>query len=133
MGEFATRFDQRGLNEFCRRWNIAELGLFGSALGDRFREDSDVDLLVTFEPGTTRTFSDWMDMVFALEALFGRKVDLVEQRFLTNPFRRKSILSSRKIIYAAWRSSAPPPPSTSPATPSTSRHDRRSDRACPSA
>jgi hypothetical protein len=101
MSEFAIRFDQRALDEFCRRWRIAELSLFGSALGDRFREDSDVDLLVTFEPGTARTFSDWMDMVLALEALFGRKVDLVEERFLTNPFRRKSILSSRKIIYAA--------------------------------
>lgn len=101
MNEFAIRFDERALDAFCRRWNIAELSLFGSALGDRFREESDVDLLVTFEPGTKRTFSDWMDMVFGLEALFRRKVDLVEERFLTNPFRRKSILSSRKIIYAA--------------------------------
>lgn len=81
--------------------HIAELSLFGSALGDRFRADSDVDLLVVFEPGTTRTFSDWMEMIFELEALFGRKVDLIEERFLTNPFRRRSILSSRKIIYAA--------------------------------
>jgi predicted nucleotidyltransferase len=101
MGQLAISFDQRALDEFCRRRNIAELSLFGSALGDRFRRDSDVDLLVVFEPGTTRTFSDWMDTIIELEALFGRKVDLVEERFLTNPFRRKSILSSRKIIYAA--------------------------------
>ena len=101
MSELAVTFDQRVLDDFCRRWHIAELSLFGSALGDRFRTDSDVDLLVTFEPETMRTFSDWMDMVFELESLFGRNVDLVEERFLTNPFRRKSILSSRKIIYAA--------------------------------
>jgi predicted nucleotidyltransferase len=101
MPDFAIGFDQRVLDEFCLRWHVAELSLFGLALGDHFREDSDVDLLVTFEPGTTRSFSDWMDMVLELEALFGRKVDLVEERFLTNPFRRKSILSSRKIIYAA--------------------------------
>lgn len=101
MTEFAVTFDQYALDEFCRRWHIAELSLFGSALGDRFREDSDVDLLVTFEPATTRTFSDWMDMILELETFFGRKVDLVEERLLTNPFRRKSILSSRKIIYAA--------------------------------
>jgi len=101
MGEFAIQLDQRGLDEFCRRWHVSELSLFGSALGDRFREGSDVDLLVVFEPGTKRTFSDWMDMVLELETLFGRKVDLVEERLVTNPFRRKSILSSRKIIYAA--------------------------------
>jgi hypothetical protein len=101
VGEFAIELDQRALDEFCQHWHISELSLFGSALGDHFREDSDVDLLVVFEPGTRRTFSDWMDMVLELEALFGRKVDLVEERLLTNPFRRKSILSSRKIIYAA--------------------------------
>lgn len=101
MGEFAIELDRRALDEFCQRWHISELSLFGSALGDQFREDSDVDLLVVFEPGMKRTFSDWMDMVLELEALFGRKVDLVEERLVTNPFRRKSILSSRKIIYAA--------------------------------
>jgi len=101
MSEFGITFDQHALDDFCRRRHIVELSLFGSALGDRFRGDSDVDLLVVFEPGTARTFSDWMDMILELEAFFGRKVDLVEQRFLTNPFRRKSILSSRKIIYAA--------------------------------
>lgn len=101
MSEPAITFDQRALDDFCRRWHITELSLFGSALGTRFRSDSDVDLLVAFEQGTTRTFSDWMDMVLDLEAMFARKVDLVEDRFLTNPFRRKSILSSRKIIYAA--------------------------------
>ena len=101
MSQAAVGFDQSALDDFCRRWHIAELSLFGSALSGDFRDDSDVDLLVTFEPGTTRTFAAWMDIVFELEALFGRKVDLVEERFLTNPFRRKSILSSRKIIYAA--------------------------------
>jgi hypothetical protein len=101
MSEPAISFDQRALDEFCRQHHIAELSLFGSALGDRFRADSDVDVLVVFEPETARTFADWMDMVLELEGLFGRKIDLVEERFLTNPFRRKSILSSRKIIYAA--------------------------------
>jgi len=101
MSEHAIDFDQHTIDEFCRKWHIAQLSLFGSVTGDRFNDDSDVDLLVTFDPGTTRTFSEWMDMVLALEAFFGRKVDLVEERFLTNPFRRKSILNGRKIIYAA--------------------------------
>ena len=100
MAEFAIPIDQPTLDEFCHRRHISELSLFGSVLGESFREDSDVDLLVVFEPRTKRTFSDWMDMVLELEGLFGRKVDLVEERFLTNPFRRKSILSSRKIIYS---------------------------------
>lgn len=90
--------------EFCRKWQIKELSLFGSALTDEFRPDSDVDLLVVFED-PHRSFGPWMrellEMEQELETMFGRKVDFVEKRLVKNPFRRHHILTTRKVIYAA--------------------------------
>jgi uncharacterized protein len=54
--------------EFCRCWKIAELARFGSVLRDGFRPDSDIDVLVTFAPKTTRRFSDPLCMKEGLEA-----------------------------------------------------------------
>ncbi|MEK6375887.1 MAG: nucleotidyltransferase domain-containing protein [Acidobacteriota bacterium] len=90
--------------EFCRKWQIKELALFGSALGDDFRPDSDVDLLVTFQD-PHRSFGPWMgelqEMEEELQRMFVRKVDFVEKRLVKNPFRRHHILTTRQVIYAA--------------------------------
>lgn len=87
--------------DFCRRWRITELALFGSILRADFRPDSDVDVLVTFEPGAPWTLWDLSRMRTELEALFGRGVDLVEKKALRNPFRRQAILANQRVIYAA--------------------------------
>jgi hypothetical protein len=89
--------------DFCQRWKITELALFGSVLRDDFRSDSDVDILVTFDPDAHRTLFDMVDMQDELEAVFGRKVDLVSRRGIErsrNYLRRKAILNSAQIIYA---------------------------------
>jgi predicted nucleotidyltransferase len=90
--------------EFCRRWKITELALFGSVLRDDFRPDSDVDVLVTFAPDAPWSLYEWADMMDELKAIFGREVDLVEKDGLRNPFRRHAILSTRQVIYAACTS-----------------------------
>src|SRR5437660_1476081 len=72
--------------EFCRKWGIKELSLFGSALGEDFRPDSDVDLLVTFEDHDRWDLWDLIHMQRELEATFRRKVDLVEKKAVKNPF-----------------------------------------------
>lgn len=87
--------------DFCRRWKVTQLALFGSVLRDDFRADSDVDVLVTFEPDADISLFDLGAMQQELEGMFGRHVDLVEEAGLRNPFRRRSILSSREIVYAA--------------------------------
>ena len=72
------------------------MALFGSVLRDDFRPDGDVDVLVTFAPtphGASETFSRCAD---ELREAFGREVDLVEQRSLVNPFRRRSILAANR-------------------------------------
>jgi len=87
--------------EFCRKWGIKELSLFGSALGEDFRPDSDVDLLVTFEDHDRWDLWDLIHMQRELEATFRRKVDLVEKKAVKNPFRRHHILTTRRVLYAA--------------------------------
>ena len=89
------------LGEFCERWQVAELAFFGSVLRDDFRPDSDVDVLVTFHPDSASTLDDLLDMREELQSLFGRKVDLLEQDAIRNPYRRKSILTTKHIVHAA--------------------------------
>ena len=86
---------------FCEKWGVGELALFGSVLRDDFGPDSDVDVLVTFRPGASMTFEGFLDMRDELSQIFGREVDLVEKRLVTNPFRRHEILTTKKVLYAA--------------------------------
>ena len=89
------------IRDFCRRWRIAELSVFGSVLREDFRPDSDVDVLVTFANDAQWSLYDWMDMIAELRELFGRDVDVVSSRSLRNPFRRREILKTRETLYAA--------------------------------
>lgn len=93
------RIDADAISDFCRRWRVLELSLFGSVLREDFRPDSDVDVLAVFDPEAPWSYWDWGAMTAELEATFGRPVDLVEKRSLSNPFRRHHILSTRRIIY----------------------------------
>jgi len=86
---------------FCRKWMIRELSLFGSVLREDFRPDSDVDVLVSFASDAPWDLFHLAEMRDELIALFGRDVDLVEKEGLRNPFRRRTILDTREVIYAA--------------------------------
>jgi len=92
---------QEKIENFCHKWKITEFAFFGSALRDDFKPDSDVDVLVTLEQDTPWSLFDWVDMIDELKIMFGRNVDLVEKSGLRNPFRRKEILRSMQVIYAA--------------------------------
>lgn len=95
---------QDKITEFCRKWKITELALFGSALRDDFRPDSDVDVLVTFSLDENWGYEHLLDMKEELEAIFGRPVDLVEKRLVeqsSNYIRRKHILTHLEKVYVA--------------------------------
>ena len=102
---FAIEFDRGAFVEFCRKWGIKQASLFGSVLQPaEFRADSDVDVLVEFEEGDRDWGpwgSRWEEMSSELAEIFGRKVDIVERRLIENPFIRHSILTTRRVIYAA--------------------------------
>jgi predicted nucleotidyltransferase len=89
------------LADFCRRWKVTELSFFGSVLRDDFRPDSDVDVLVTFDATADWSLFDFVTMQEELSSMLNRKVDLLEEAALRNPYRRSTILRSKQILYAA--------------------------------
>jgi uncharacterized protein len=95
------------LAEFCRKWHITELAVFGSILRDDFRQEnkapSDIDLLFTDGENARKNLILQVRMKFELEELLHRKVDMVSKTaLLTDPntIRRQHILDSARVIYA---------------------------------
>ena len=88
---------------FCQKWQIVEFELFGSVLSDDFRPDSDVDVLVTFAPGSAHRLRDLLAMEDELQLLFRRNVDLVKRKLVEdnpNYITRNNILRSAQRIHA---------------------------------
>jgi predicted nucleotidyltransferase len=86
--------------DFCRRHSIRRLSVFGSALRDDFRPDSDIDVLVEFLPGHTPGFFGLFDMEEELSAIFaGRKVDLRTPNDLSRYFRDE-VVATAEVQYA---------------------------------
>lgn len=94
------RIDQAQLDQICLKWKIDELSIFGSALREDFREDSDVDILVRFADDAGHSLLNIVTLKEELSAVLGREIDLVEDGGLRNPYRRDTILSTREIVYA---------------------------------
>lgn len=93
------------IKDLCRRYKVKTLAVFGSILTDRFNEQSDVDLLVTFEPHDPDNPSefDYVGNYFGLkdafEQLFNRQVDLIEEEGLRNKYLIRNINRTKQLIY----------------------------------
>ena len=85
----------------ARRHSRLRAVVFGSVLRDDFRPDSDVDVLVSFEPDAGWTLLDLVSMQREITEVLGRSVDLIEEAALRNPYRRSTILKSKHVVYAA--------------------------------
>lgn len=88
--------------DLCRKHKVKSLAVFGSILTDRFNDDSDVDLLVDFEPVDLATFdyvTNYFDLRDSLEQLFKRTVDLIEYGGDMNPIFKASVDKKKRIIY----------------------------------
>lgn len=88
--------------DLCRRHRVKTLSVFGSILTDRFNDQSDVDLLVTFGDFDHDTFdyvTNYFDLRDGLESLFNRKVDLIEYGDNLNPIFRNSVDKKKRLIY----------------------------------
>jgi len=101
MTQIRITLPQKKIEDLCLKWKVSEMSLFGSVLSKDFRPDSDIDVLVSFKDDAGWSLFDIVDMIDELKAIFGRKVDLVEKDSLKNPFRRRTILASNEVIYAA--------------------------------
>ena len=101
MRAAAPSINHKQIEQFCRKWAVAELSLFGSVLRNDFGSQSDVDVLVRFEGDKTLTLESYTAMREDLSLIFGgREVDLVEVRRLVDPYRRYEILRTREVVYA---------------------------------
>jgi uncharacterized protein len=89
------------IEDFCHRWKIVEFALFGSILRSDFGPESDIDVLVTFAEEADWSLYDLVDMQEELKGIFARDVHLVLKSGLRNPFRRREILRTHRVIYAA--------------------------------
>ena len=85
----------------CKKYFIKELSIFGSSIREDFTENSDVDILVSFQNNADISLFDIMDLENEFSQLLQKEVDIVEKESLKNPIREKEILSTREIIYAA--------------------------------
>jgi len=94
------RVDKPQLEEFCRRAGIRKLSFFGSVLTDDFGPNSDVDVLVEFEPGQVVGLLRMARLELELAKIVGRKVDLRTSRDLSRYFREK-VVGSAEVQYAA--------------------------------
>ncbi len=95
---------QDELAAFCNRWLIAELALFGSVIRDDFRDDSDIDMLVTFKPEARWSLLDHCRMDMELEEIVQRKVDTATKQGVEqsrNDIIRNEILRTAQVIYEA--------------------------------
>lgn len=88
MARLKITLPQKKLAEFCRRYHIRRLAFFGSVLRDDFNPESDVDVLVEFEPGQTPGLA-FFGMQKELSEILGREVDLNTPNFLSPAFRER--------------------------------------------
>jgi hypothetical protein len=87
--------------EFCRKWQIVEFALFGSAARGELRPDSDIDVMVQFAPEARHGLYELVDIQAELEAMFERPVDVAEKGTIRNPYRLQSISRDLTVLYAA--------------------------------
>lgn len=100
---FVATIPMDEIAKFCQRWKIRELALFGSALRDDFRPDSDLDILVTFDADAEWGLFDHIKMQQELQALLQRNVDLISKRALArsqNWLRRQEILNTAQVLFS---------------------------------
>lgn len=85
----------------CRRFGIVECSIFGSAATGSFERANDVDFLISLGDGVVLDFDEYAKLEADLSKLCGKPVDVINARFVRNPYIRRSIADSRRVLYAA--------------------------------
>lgn len=90
------------LRRLCEKYDIKTLYVFGSATTAGFNESSDIDMLISFKDIPFEKYTDnYFDLHEELERLFNRKVDLLTERSLSNPYFIQSVEKTKQLLYAA--------------------------------
>ena len=102
MSAFPQFFQEKrqDLVFLCQKYQVLRLYVFGSVLTDRFNEKSDIDFLVSFDQIPLLDYADYFfDFIYALEKLFARKIDLLTEKSLSNPYLIQSINRHKQLLY----------------------------------
>ena len=90
------------IQKLCAQHKVKKLYAFGSALTPRFSSESDIDFLVDFEAQDIDHYADnYFKLKFALEEVFKRRIDLLEEKTIRNPYFKQAIENQRRLLYGA--------------------------------
>jgi predicted nucleotidyltransferase len=98
MKELSKHIDQ--IKKLCSLYKVKALYAFGSVTTDKFRPDSDIDLIVDIEEKDALSYSDsYFNFKFQVEQLLQRQIDLLEQKSIRNPYLKEQIDKTKVLIY----------------------------------
>lgn len=90
------------LKKLCILYNVKTMYVFGSVCTEEFNDNSDIDLLISFDNLTIEKYTDnYFDLHYKLEDLFKRKIDLLTEKSLSNPYFIKGLEQTKQLVYAA--------------------------------
>jgi predicted nucleotidyltransferase len=88
------------INKLCESHKVKSLYAFGSVLTDKFNNESDIDLIVDFNPLDVLDYADnYFDLKFSLEAVLKRRIDLLEEKAIKNPYFKQTINQQKQLVY----------------------------------
>jgi len=94
------------INRLCSNHKVKQLYAFGSVLTNKFTNESDVDLVVDFDPIDISLYADnYFDLKFSLQKILNRPIDLLEEKAIKNPYFRQNLNQQRRLIYGHWNKS----------------------------
>ncbi len=90
------------LKKLCSIYSVKSMYVFGSVCTDKFNDNSDIDILISFDNIPIETYTDnYFELHYKLQDLFGRKIDLLTDKSLSNPYFIKGLEQTKQLIYAA--------------------------------
>lgn len=90
------------LKKLCQDYDVKTMYVFGSACTDKFNDKSDIDILISFKDLSIEKYTDnYFELHYKLEELFNRKIDLLTENSLSNPYFIESIEETKQLLYAA--------------------------------
>lgn len=90
------------LKKLYEDYDVKTMHVFGSACTDRFNDESDIDILISFKDISIEKYTDnYFDLHYKLQDLFQRKIDLLTENSLSNPYFIESIEETKQLLYAA--------------------------------
>lgn len=90
------------LKQLCKTYKVKTMYIFGSVCTDKFNDSSDIDILISFDNLSVEEYTDnYFELHYKLQELFNRKIDLLTERSLSNPYFIRALEQTKQLVYAA--------------------------------